>query len=174
MPKEDILKKINLKDYNNILENILEQKDFSEDAKNLLLSMLYRIENGYNDYKTVKVNVNQKSYFLEKIVSTIKEKCKKIELIKPLSEESKILEENKSNFIIEKDKGKIICYPNEKMLFEALISLSQEEIELEEKYKLYKNGIEEVLYKGSLMNYAEVIRDFNRMVLGCDNKPNAK
>ena len=65
MPKDDIFSK--LKDYNNILENVLEQKDFSVDAKNLLLSMLYKIENGYQDYKTVKVDVSSKSYFLQKI-----------------------------------------------------------------------------------------------------------
>ena len=62
MAKEDIFSKINLKDYNNILENILEQKAFTEDVKNLLLSMLYKIENGYQDYQTVKINVNSKKY----------------------------------------------------------------------------------------------------------------
>ena len=67
MPKKAIFSRINLKDYNSILEDILEQKVFSEDTKNLLLSMLYKIENGYQDYKTVKVNVSQKNYFLQKM-----------------------------------------------------------------------------------------------------------
>ena len=88
MAKEDIFSKINLKDYNNILENILEQKAFTEDVKNLLLSMLYKIENGYQDYETVKVNVSSKKYFLKKVVQIIKEECKEIKLVKPLSEES--------------------------------------------------------------------------------------
>ena len=52
MPK-DIFSKI-IKDYNNELEIILEQKAFSSDVKNLLLSMLYKIENAYEDYKKVK------------------------------------------------------------------------------------------------------------------------
>ena len=47
MEKNKILAKLNLKmkDYNNELEKILENKFFSYDVKNLLLSMLYKIEN---------------------------------------------------------------------------------------------------------------------------------
>jgi len=161
MAKEDIFSKINLKDYNNILENILEQKAFTEDVKNLLLSMLYKIENGYQDYETVKVNVNSKKYFLKKIIQIIKEECKKIELIKPLSEESKILEEKKVNYIIEKEEGKIIVYPNERMILEALITLNQKDIELKEEYELFELGLKEILIKGNRMNSAEIIRDFN-------------
>ena len=47
MEKRKILSKLNIdiKDYNNELEKILENKLFSYDVKNLLLSMLYKIEN---------------------------------------------------------------------------------------------------------------------------------
>ena len=159
--KEDILSKMNLKDYNSILENVLEQKAFSENVKNLLLSMLYKIENGFQDYITVKVNVSQKNYFLEKIINTVKEKCLEIELVKPLSEESEVLEKLNSNYLIDKENGKITCYQNERILLEALVALSQKEIELSEDYKLYKKGLEEILYKGNCMSVAEVIRDFN-------------
>ena len=161
MAKEDIFSRINLKDYNSILENILEQKAFTEDVKNLLLSMLYKIENGYQDYETVKVNVSSKKYFLKKIVQIIKEECNKIELIKPFSEESKILEEKNVNYIVDKEEGKIIVYPNERMILEALITLNQKEIELEEDYELFALGIKEILSKGNRMNFAEIIRDFN-------------
>ena len=121
MAKEDIFSKINLKDYNNILENVLEQKAFSEDVKNLLLSMLYKIENGYEDYKTIKVNVSSKKNYVKKIIEVIKEECKEIKLVKPLSDESKVLEEKNVNYIVEKEKGKITVYPNERMMLEALI-----------------------------------------------------
>lgn len=161
MAKEDIFSKINLKDYNNILENILEQKAFTEDVKNLLLSMLYKIENGYQDYEIVKVNVNSKKYFLKKIVQIIKEECKIIELIKPLSEESKILEEKNVNYIVDKENGKIIVYPNERMMLEALVTLNQKEMILEEKYELFSIGLKEILIRGNRMNSVEVIRDFN-------------
>jgi len=161
MAKEDIFSKINLKDYNNILENILEQKAFTEDVKNLLLSMLYKIENGYEDYATVKVNVSSKNYFLKNIVQIIKEECNEIELIKPLSKESEILEEKNVNYIVDKEEGKIKVYPNERMILESLITLNQKEIILEEDYKLFALGLKEVLTKGNRMNSAEVIRDFN-------------
>ena len=68
MSKEDIFSKISLKDYNNELEKVLEEKDFSEVVKNLLLSMLYKIENAYEDYETVKVNTASKKYFIKKII----------------------------------------------------------------------------------------------------------
>lgn len=161
MAKEDIFSKINLKDYNNVLEDILEQKAFSENVKNLLLSMLYKIENGYEDYKTVKVNVASKKYFLRKIIEIIKNQCKEIELIKPMSEESKELEEKDVNFIIEKENGKIKVYQNERMMLEALILLSQNEIILNEEYNIFAIGLREVLSNGNKMNQAEVIRDFN-------------
>lgn len=161
MSKEDIFSKINLKDYNNILENILEQKAFTEDVKNLLLSMLYKIENGYQDYETVKANVPSKKYFLKKVVQIIKEECNKIELIKPLSEESKILEEKNVNYIVNKEEGKIKVYQNERMMLEALIALNQKEIILEEEYELFSLGLAEILTIGNRMNSAEVIRDFN-------------
>ena len=41
-----IFSKLNSNEYNNQLEKILENKTFDESVKNLLLSMLYKIENG--------------------------------------------------------------------------------------------------------------------------------
>lgn len=161
MSKQDIFSKINLKDYNNVLENILEQKAFTEDVKNLLLSMLYKIENGYQDYKTIKVNVASKNSFLKKIIQIVKEKCKEIELVKPMSDESKELEEKNVNYIIDKESGKIKVYQNERMMLEALISLNQEEILLDDEYKIFEIGLKEVLTKGNRMSQVEVIRDFN-------------
>lgn len=161
MAKEDIFSKISFKDYNNMLENILEQKDFSEDVKNLLLSMLYKIENAYEDYKTVKVNVNSKKYFLLQIINIIKENCNEIQLVKSLSEESKILEDNNINYLVAKEEGKIISYENERSILEALIDLKQNKIELDKKYEIFSEGFKEILTIGNIMNTAEVIRDFN-------------
>ena len=50
--KEDFFSKF--KDYNKELEKILEYKDFSQDAKNLLLSVFYKLEISYADYFLVK------------------------------------------------------------------------------------------------------------------------
>ena len=161
MEKEDFFSKINFKDYNNQLENILEQKDFSSDVKNLLLSMLYKIENGYQDYETVKVNVSSKKHFLKKIIQIIQEKCHQIYLIKPFTEESKELEEKQVNYVVDKEQGKIFVYPNERMILEALITLDQKEILLEEQYHLFSIGMQDILTKGNRMNSVEVLRDFN-------------
>lgn len=54
MEKEKLISKLNIKDYNNQLEKILSKKTFSEDTKNLLLNMLYKIENAYDDYSKIK------------------------------------------------------------------------------------------------------------------------
>ena len=64
MSKEDLFSKLNIKDYNNQLENVLENKTFSEGTKNILLNILYKIETAYDDYKKVKVNVNSKKELL--------------------------------------------------------------------------------------------------------------
>ena len=161
MSKEDIFSKIQIVDYNNVLENVLEVKDFSIDVKNLLLDMFYKIENGYEDYKTIKINVASKKVFLKKIVEIIQLKCNKIELVKPMSEKSKELEDKKVNYLVDKEKGIIKVYHNERMLLEALISLNQNEITLDDQYKLYEKSIKSILLTGDIISNSEVIRDFD-------------
>lgn len=159
MPK-DIFSKI-IKDYNNELEIILEQKAFSSDVKNLLLSMLYKIENAYEDYKKVKVNVCEKKQFVEEILATIKEKCDEVEIIKPMSEEGQKLYENSINCVVDKENKKIKTFQNEKSILDAILQMRQQDIELNEKYELIEKPIKELLKIGNNMNSLEVIRDFN-------------
>lgn len=161
MSKEDIFSKIQIVDYNNVLENVLETKDFTVDVKNLLLDMFYKIENGYEDYKTIKVNVASKKVFLKKVVEIIEKKCNRIDLVKPMSEDSKELEEQNVNYIVDKEKGSIKVYHNERMMLEALITLNQNDIYIDEKYELYENAIKYVLLKGDVISNSEVIRDFD-------------
>ncbi len=54
--KENFLEKIVKKDYNNELEKVLEKKYFEENAKNILLNIIYKLEASYKDYETVKKN----------------------------------------------------------------------------------------------------------------------
>ena len=63
MEKEKLISKLNIKDYNNQLEKILSKKTFTEDTKNLLLSMLYKIENAYEDYQKRNFRRNFRYYF---------------------------------------------------------------------------------------------------------------
>ena len=58
--KENFLGNFERKNYNNKLEQVLSNKDFSEDVKNSLLSIFYKIENGYLDYATVKEKHSKK------------------------------------------------------------------------------------------------------------------
>ena len=161
MSKEDIFSKINIKDYNNSLEKILENKNFSEDVKNLLLSMLYKIENAYEDYETVKLNVCSKKEYVEKILNIIEKKCKQIQLVRPMTQESKELEKQKVNFLIDEEKGKIVVYQNEKMILDAILKMTQKETIIDEKYYLSNISLSEFLKIGSQINSSEVIRDFN-------------
>ena len=157
---KDIFSKI-VKDYNNELEEILEKKAFSEDVKNLLLSMLYKIENSYEDYKKTKVNVCTKKQFVKEILETIKNNCNEIEIVKPLTEEGKKFYDEQIDCIVDKENGKIKTFQNEKSILDAILKIRQQEINILEEYDLYKEPIIEMLSIGNSMNSLEVIRDFN-------------
>ena len=79
------------KDYSEELEEICESKRFDKEAQNLLLSMFYKIDGAYNDYKTVKREVPSKEDFLENIIEIVEKYCKEIEIAKPNSELEKEL-----------------------------------------------------------------------------------
>lgn len=148
---KDIFSKINLKDYNNTLEKVLENKNFSEDVKNLLLSMLYKIENAYNDYINVKVNVCSQKEFVKKIIRIIDEQCHNIEFIKPNSKNEK--------YLINRQEGSIKTFQNENILLEAIVELAQKDIEI--KDELINEPLKDMLITGNRMNQIEIIRDFN-------------
>ena len=158
--KKEIFSKINRNDYNNQLEEILEKKDFSKDVKNLLLSMLYKVELSYEDYATVKRNVKSKSDFIQDILNKIKE-CNHIIFIKPQSEESKEFEEKNAIFILEDDKNTIKVYPNEKSLLYAINAFDNKRMYLPEKYNYLRIAFPDLINEGKDINNVEIIRDFN-------------
>lgn len=157
MESRKIFSKLNIKDYNNELEKILDNKLFSLDVKNILLSMLYKIENAYKDYSTIKIEVLPKKDFIEYLLKIIKDKCFEIEFLKPSQESN----EPEKNIIIDNEKGKILCYPNEKSLLSAIWYMGEQGIEYEPIYKYTKEAINDLIYIGNNMNQVEVIRDFN-------------
>lgn len=152
METNKIFSKLNIKNYNNELEKILEEKLFSLDVKNLLLSMLYKIENAYKDYETVKVEVMPKKDLISYIIKTIKERCLEIEFISPEKDE-----EPQINI----EKGKILCYPNEKSLLSAIWYMGEENINILCQYEYTKEAIQKMISIGSNISQVEVIRDFN-------------
>ena len=160
MAKEDIFSKIStIGNYNNELERVLEKKAFSEDVKNLLLNMLYKIENAYPDYEMVKKNVEKKKDYVKNIIQIIQEQCMQIEFVKPYSEQSHILQGK--NFIVDREHGKIISYQNEKIVLEAIFCMAQKENTFLEAYEFIAPSVSEFLKQASIMNEVEVIRDFN-------------
>ena len=162
MPKETILNKLGIKDYNNALESILEQKNFSVEVKNLLLSMLYKIENSFEDFKTVKVEVEDKSSYIEEILTIVRVYCKKIDLVKPQSKEGELLETLGLHYIIE--SGSITTYPNEEYLLTALLKLkvtTKIEEECETLEQITNKAIHEMTVKANIIHNIQVIKDFD-------------
>lgn len=163
MNREKFFSKLTPKDYNNQLEKILEKKDFSTNAKNLLLSMLYKIEAAYKDYETVKVIVESKNEYIEKILKSI-EKCKEIVIVTKANEN--IIEDEeeikKERYIVNPLEEKIqLFYPNEKNLLYAISDLDSTSIYFTEEYNLCRVALTELLNCGENTNNVEVLRDFN-------------
>ena len=101
MEKEKLFSKLNSKDYNFQLEKILENKEFPENIKNLLLSMLYKIEAAKKDYTKVKGIVEDKKIYIEEILDIIKNKCRKIIVVKENSEQNEEMTKRGTNFIVD-------------------------------------------------------------------------
>ena len=74
-------------------KEILENKNYNLEVKNLLLSMLYKVENGYKDYTTVKIDADSKENFMKLILKTIEEQCKEIDIATPQTQNAKPLAE---------------------------------------------------------------------------------
>ena len=163
MEKNKILSKLNLniKDYNNELEKILENKLFSYEVKNLLLSMLYKIENAYKDYETVKVEVPTKKEFIENILRIIRDKALKILIVKPGTDDAKELESEKVSYKLNKNNGEIVCFQNELVMLTAILKLDEIDISLAVPYEYVENPLNTLINQGKLDSMIEVIRDFN-------------
>ena len=155
--KEDFFSKF--KDYNRELEKILEHKGFSEDVKNLLLSMFYKLDISYNDYSLVKRNTKTKAEYLENILDNIKI-TKEIVLIKPNDSNFEEIKE-KGSFEIDLKAKKIIVLANEISLLLALLELNNFQIHLKEEYNLTRNSMPYLLNMAYDMENVEVLRDFN-------------
>lgn len=163
-----IFSKMTSNEYNNRLEKILDNKNYDEDVKNLLLSMLYKIENGYNDYTKVKVKAIPKENFMEKILKIIEEQCFDIKIVTPKTELSKPLEQENKICKIDVDRGSILVYANEEDLLYSLIKMNLLQEEYKKVHELknsnkeyYEDAIKEFVIKGICLNESEPIRDFD-------------
>ena len=74
------------KDYNYILDKILEEKNFSEDATNLLLNMIYKIEVSYKDYAQIKGVFEKQNDFIDSVIKIVSDNCNQLLLVDPKQE----------------------------------------------------------------------------------------
>lgn len=161
MKKRDFFSKLAAKNYNNQLEEILEKKNFSSTAKNLLLSMLYKIELGYKDYENIKKSGITENQFIEKILNIIENNCNQIEIVEPNSKKGKILAKYKMSSIADEKSNTIISTPVEKEILYALMQLSKDSFRIKDKYYIINKTLPIALKTGNSINVKEVIRDFN-------------
>lgn len=151
--------KIVKRNFNNELEIVLEKKYFEENTKSLLLSILYKIEAAYKDYEKVKQNVASKEEFIENIIYIIQNDCDDIKLVKPNSEESKMI--GNRTFLVEKKKKRIICYPIERKLLYSIAKIGKNDKIVKDKYFLINETLSNLINVGNNINMIEPLRDFN-------------
>lgn len=156
-----MLEKFIKKDNNEELEKILDEKDVSEQAKNLLQGILYKIEVSYKDYKKVKAIETTETQYVERILKDIQKKCDKIQTIKPsekISDERIQEELEKNKYYI--DKNEIICYPMEKKILYAIEKKSNNNQIVNNRYNVAK-PLSNLINIGKSIERIEPLRDFN-------------
>ena len=151
------------RDYKEELANIAETKGFSNNAENLLLSMAYKLEDGYDNYQIVKREVPNKYDFIDRIVKIVREDCDYIEIAEPNSELEKELKKNKCRVMTEKDtrskQRNVITYPNEKTLLYGLTKVSLPP--MRDNLSIEEQAIFTAVNIGRCISTSEAIRDFS-------------
>ena len=156
---DKLLDKIVKKDYNNELEKILEKKVFSENAKSILLSILYKLETSYKDYKKVKQDVLTKEELIENVINIIENNCNELKLIKPNSKESELIGDR--TFLVEKKNKRIICYNIERKVLYCLAKISKRNRIINDNYFIINKTLSDLINVGACINEVEPLRDFN-------------
>ena len=159
MKNDSLLEKFVKKDYNNELEKVLEKKTYEENVKSILLSILYKLETSYKDYKQVKQDVVTKEDLIESIIYTVKNNCDDIKLVKPHSKESEIIGDK--TFLVEKKKKRIICYNIERKLLYCLAKISKRNKIINDNYFVISKTLSDLINVGACINEVEPLRDFN-------------
>lgn len=162
-----------LKDYNSELEEILDRKYFSSSIKNLLLSMIYKIENSYNDYFTIKRVVRTKQEFLTELVETINKYCDNVKAVEPDSKGSDILEKNKVLALTNEKERSILAYPTENALLYAISDIAPKYFYIKNEV-IFKKVIQDMLVEGYNTNNLEILVNFNGWSWDAKSKSNGK
>lgn len=149
-----------LKDYNLELEEILEQKYFSSNIKNLLLSMIYKLEISYPDFKEVKRCVRGKEDFLNEIIEIIRLYCDNVKTVEPDSSQAKMLIKHKVRALTNEKERSVLTYPTEIAMLYAISDISPKYFYIDQDFVL-KNELQLALVNGYNQNNLEILKDFS-------------
>lgn len=156
--KDNFLEKIVKRDYNNELETIIENKAYDENARSMLLSILYKIEAAYKDVETVKQDIENKQEYIQNYINIIQNKCDSIQIVR-MKEESQI--EGSRTFLVDKKEKKIQCYPIERKLLYAIAKIAKKERIIKNDYEIIDETLSDLINIGNNINMVEPLRDFN-------------
>ena len=149
-----------LKDYNEILEAVLEKKHFSSLSKNLLLSMIYKIEIAYSDYAKVKTSVRTKEEFLDELIDIIKKYVEYVKIVEPETEEAQVLKNNNVLALTNERERSFLAYPTEGAFLYAISDISPKYFYIN-KNNIFKNLLQNALVEGYCFNNLSILLDFN-------------
>ncbi len=150
-----------LKDYNHILDKMLEEKNFSEDAKNLLLSMIYKIENSYNDYAQIKGIFQKQKEFIDDIIDIVSNNCKYIFLVDPKKDGVQLLKKENVLALTDEKEQRIYSYPTEQAILYGIMDIKPKYFYIPNNYYYIKKQFQKLLVEGTILDSTEVIRNFN-------------
>lgn len=133
-----------------------------EQAKNLLQGILYKIENSYNDYKSVKAIDKTEEEYVSNLILNIKKKCHQIKIVRlsqKLDDENMQKELKKNKFYIQDQN--IISYPIEEKILYAIEKKTSNKKILNNKYEEATIAVSDFINEGKNIDRVEVLRDFN-------------
>lgn len=149
-----------LKDYNAELDDVLDNKYFSSNVKNLLLNLVYKLETSYKDFEIVKRRVRSKEDFLNELIETIRLYCDNVKTVEPDSDQAKMLIRHKVRALTNEKERSILSYPTELALLYAISDISPKYFYMDENI-LIKNRFQNALVNGYNYNNIEILKDFS-------------
>ena len=70
-------------------EEVVESKNFNDEAKSLILNILYKIDIAYKDYAKIKYDVKLKNEIISDIIDIVSNYCNSIEIVNPKNSKNK-------------------------------------------------------------------------------------
>ena len=162
-----------LKDYNGELENVLDKKYFSSNIKNLLLSMIYKIENSYKDYEKVKRIVRTRDEFLSEIVEIIDKYLDNVKVVEPESNGANLLVKNNVLALTNEKERSLLAYPTEISLLYGISDIVPKYFYVKNEL-IFKRLIQDMLVEGYNTNNLEILINFNGWSWDTKSKSNGK